>query len=267
MAIKLSDFEAGKKYDGDYDADLLLLQKRLARIQIAHIIHGKSAIIAFEGWDSSGKGGAISRLTAGWDPRYFEVWPIAAPTEEESDRHFLWRFWKRLPGKGEINIFDRTWYGRVLVERVEGYCSEADWKRGYDEINEFESQQRDSGVTLIKFFLHITQGEQDQRFRERIEDPWKRWKTGKDDYRNRARRDDYVKAMADMFDWTDTRWAPWTVIDGNNKKSARIAVLTAVADKLEKSVSMAPLAADPEVVKLAQEALGGTIGEKERSGD
>ena len=159
MTIKLSDFEAGKKYDGDYDADLIALQERLHHIQIAHIIHGKSAIIAFEGWDAAGKGGAISRLTADWDPRYFQVWPIAAPSEEERVRHFLWRFWKRLPGKGELNIFDRTWYGRVLVERVEGYCSEADWRRGYDEINEFEAQQRDNGVSVIKIFLHITQAE------------------------------------------------------------------------------------------------------------
>jgi AMP-polyphosphate phosphotransferase len=259
MTIDLKDFEGGQKYGGDYDADLKALQERLARIQIAHIIHGKSAIIALEGWDASGKGGAISRLTAGWDPRYFDVWPIAAPSEEERIRHFLWRFWKRLPGKGEINIFDRTWYGRVLVERIEGYCSEADWQRGFDEINEFEAQQRDNGVTLIKLFLHITQAEQDARFRERLENPWKRWKTGKDDYSNRARRADYLGAYKDMFARTDTRWAPWTVIDANNKKAARIAVLKAVADALEKHADMKPLAADPEVVALAEVALGGAI--------
>ncbi|MFM9852606.1 MAG: polyphosphate kinase 2 family protein [Sphingomonadaceae bacterium] len=259
MTIDLTDFEDGKKYGGDYDADLSALQARLAHIQIAHIIHGKSAIIAFECWDASGKGGAISRMTAGWDPRYFEVWPIAAPSEEERVRHFLWRFWKRLPGKGEINIFDRTWYGRVLVERIEGYCSEADWQRAYDEINEFEAQQRDNGVTLIKLFLHITQAEQDERFRERLENPWKRWKTGKDDYRNRARRADYLKAYKDMFERTDTRWAPWVVIDANNKKAARIAVLKAVADALERNVSMTPVAADPELIAIAETALGGPI--------
>jgi AMP-polyphosphate phosphotransferase len=256
MAIKLSDFESGKKYGGDYDADILALQERLSKIQVAYIIHGKSAIIAFEGWDASGKGGAIGRLTSGWDPRYFQVWPIAAPSEEERVRHFLWRFWKRLPGKGDINIFDRTWYGRVLVERVEGYCTEADWQRGYDEINEFESQQCENGVTLIKIFLHTTQEEQDARFRERLENPWKRWKTGKDDYRNRARRADYLKAYAEMFERTDTRWAPWTIIDGNNKKASRIAVLKAVADALEKGVSMKPLAVDPELLVLAESVLG-----------
>jgi AMP-polyphosphate phosphotransferase len=263
MTINLADFESGKKYGGDYEADLIVLQKRLARIQVAHIIHGKSAIIAVEGWDASGKGGAISRLTAGWDPRYFEVWPIAAPSEEERVRHFLWRFWKRLPGKGEINIFDRTWYGRVLVERVEGFCSEADWKRGFDEINEFEAQQRDNGVTLIKLFLHTTQEEQDRRFRERLEDPWKRWKTGKDDYRNRARREDYLTAYQQMFERTDTRWAPWIVIDGNNKKAARIAFLTSIANALEKQVPMKALPADTDVLALAEAALGAPIVERD----
>jgi AMP-polyphosphate phosphotransferase len=254
MAIDLKDFESGADYAGDYDADLAALQSRLARIQAAHIIHGKSAIIALEGWDASGKGGVIQRLTAEWDPRYYEVWPIGAPTEEERVRHFLWRFWKRLPGRGEINLFDRTWYGRVLVERVEGYCSEADWKRAYDEINEFEAQQKDNGVTLVKLFMHVTQKQQDKRLRDRLDDPWKRWKTGKDDYRNRAKRAEYLKAYADMFDRTDTRWAPWKVIDANDKKAARIAVLTYAADRLESAVNMTPKDADPEVEALAKEA-------------
>ncbi len=256
MAIDLKDFEQGEKHDGDYDADLLALQERLNRIQIAHIIHGKGAVIAFEGWDASGKGGVIGRMVSLWDPRHFEVWPIAAPTEEERERHFLWRFWKRLPARGEINIFDRTWYGRVLVERVEGYATEKDWKRAYDEINEFEAQQKDNGVTVIKLFMHVTQAEQDERFQDRLNDPWKRWKTGKDDYRNRARRDDYLKAYHDMFERTDTRWAPWRVIDANNKKAARIAVLGYVADRLEEGVPMTPLEADAEVVALAKEAFG-----------
>ena len=256
MANDLTDFEDGKSYDGDYDHDLLKLQERLAKIQIAYIVHKQSAIIAFEGWDASGKGGTIARLTGQWDPRYYEVWPIAAPTEEERVRHFLWRFWKRLPGASEINVFDRTWYGRVLVERVEGFATEKQWKRAFDEINEFEAQQKDNGVTLIKLFLHITQTEQDERFQHRLNDPWKRWKTGRDDYRNRARRDDYLKSYQDMFERTDTRWAPWRVIDANNKKAARIAALTYVADRLEAAVSMKPLDPDPEVVALANTAFG-----------
>ena len=259
MAINLSDFEKGtdvydKGGDGDYDSDLKGLTERLARIQAAYIGRGKSAIIAFEGWDASGKGGAIQRLTSSWDPRWYEVWPIGAPTPEEKQRHFLWRFWKGLPALGEINIFDRTWYGRVLVERVEGYCTEVEWKRAYDEINEFEAQQKDNGVTLIKLFMHITQKEQDRRFKDRLESPWKRWKTGKDDYRNRSRRADYIKAYHTMFERTDTRWAPWKVIDANHKKSARIAVMTYVADRLESGVDMSPIDADPEVLALAQAA-------------
>ncbi len=258
MAIDLSDFEQGARFAGDYDAELKALQQRLARIQAAHIIHGRSAIVAFEGWDASGKGGAIQRLTAEWDPRWYEVWPIAAPTDEERERHFLWRFWKRLPARGEINVFDRTWYGRVLVERVEGYATERDWKRAYDEINEFEAQQKDNGVTVVKLFMHVTQAEQDKRFKARLADPWKRWKTGADDYRNRARRDDYLKAYHMMFERTDTRWAPWAVIDANDKKAARIAALTHIADRLEAAVDMNPLDANPEVVALAKAAFGQT---------
>ena len=256
MAIDLSDYEAGKKYDGDYDHDLAKLQKRLAHIQVAHIVHKRRAVVMFEGWDAGGKGGAIQRLTALWDPRNYEVWPISAPTPEEKGRHFLWRFWQRLPMDGTISIFDRSWYGRVLVERVEGYASEAEWKRGYDEINEFEAQQADSGTTIVKIFLHVTQKEQDQRLEDRLEHPWKRWKTGADDYRNREKRPEYLKAMAEMFERTDTRWAPWKVVDGNDKKAARIAVLTAVADRLEANVPMDPPELDPEVEKVARKALG-----------
>ena len=256
MTINLSDYEDGKKYDGDYADDLVAVQTRLAHIQVAHIVRKKRAMIVFEGWDAAGKGGIIQRLTAEWDPRNFEVWPIKAPTEEELARHFLWRFWQRLPGDGNISVFDRSWYGRVLVERVEGYSSEAQWRRGYDEINEFEAQQSDSGTTIVKLFVHITQDEQDKRLRARLEHPWKRWKTGADDYRNRDKREDYLDAMAEMFRRTDTRWAPWHAIDGNNKKAARIAALTAIADRLEAAVDMEPPELDPDVEKLARKALG-----------
>lgn len=256
MTIDLADYEAGEKYAGDYDADLKALQERLSQIQAAYIVHGARAIIAVEGWDASGKGGVIQRLTGELDPRHYEVFPIAAPTTEEAERHFLWRFWTRLPGKGDIAVFDRSWYGRVLVERVEGYASEAEWRRGYDEINEFESQQRAFGTTIVKLFLHVTQAEQDARFAKRLDHPWKRWKTGKDDFRNRARRADYAKAYADMFAHTDTRWAPWQAIDANNKKAARIAALTYVADRLEAGVTMEPPAPDAEVIALAKAAFG-----------
>jgi AMP-polyphosphate phosphotransferase len=256
MTINLSDYEAGAKYGGDYAADLAAVQERLARIQVAHIVHRKRAIIVFEGWDAGGKGGAIQRLTAEWDPRHFRVWPISAPSPEEARRHFLWRFWTKLPGDGEIAVFDRSWYGRVLVERVEGYAKPKVWQRGYDEINEFEARQKDDGTTILKLFLHVTQEEQDDRLKARILHPWKRWKTGTDDFRNRDRRQDYLAAMHDMFEHTDTRWAPWKAIDGNNKKAARIAALTWIADRLEKQVPMKPPAADAELVRLAQAHFG-----------
>jgi polyphosphate kinase 2 (PPK2 family) len=256
MTIKLSEYEKGADYTGDFDTDLEKLQKRLEKIQVAHILHKKRSVVMLEGWDAAGKGGIIKRMTALLDPRYFRVWPIGAPTEEELGHHFLWRFWTRLPADKHIAIFDRSWYGRVLVERVEGYCAEKDWKRGYDEINEFEAQQVDSGNTIVKLFVHITQKTQDKQLAQRLDDPWKRWKTGAEDYRNRAKRDDYIEAIHDMFRRTDTRWAPWHVIDGNDRKSARITALTAIADALEKCVPMEMPPADPAVIELAREAFG-----------
>jgi polyphosphate kinase 2 (PPK2 family) len=256
MTIKLSDYEEGADFEGDYDAALAKLQHRLEKIQVAHILHRKRSVVMLEGWDAAGKGGIIKRMTARLDPRYFRVWSIGAPTEEERGHHFLWRFWSRLPADKHIAVFDRSWYGRVLVERVEGFCSEKEWKRGFDEINEFEAQQVDSGTAIVKLFVHITQKTQDKQFAQRLDEPFKRWKTGLEDYRNRARRNDYLDAMADMFKRTDTRWAPWHVIDGNDRQSARIAALTCVADALEKHVPMKMPEADPAVVKLAHEAFG-----------
>lgn len=256
MAINLADYEKGAAFVGDYDATIAQVQKRLARLQVAHVVCKQRTMILFEGWDAAGKGGAIQRLTMGWDPRNFHVWPIGAPTEEELSRHFLWRFWTKLPGKGHIAIFDRSWYGRVLVERVEAYASERSWRRGYDEINEFEAQQQADGVNIVKLFLHVTQEEQDRRLAERIEHPWKRWKVTPDDFRNRARRADYLDAMAEMFRETDTRWAPWKVIDGNDKKAARIAALTYVADMLERLVPADPPELDPEFARYARAQLG-----------
>jgi polyphosphate kinase 2 (PPK2 family) len=256
MKIDLSDYESGAEFDGNYEKALAKVQKRLSHIHFAHIVHKRRAIVLFEGWDAAGKGGIIKRLTAEWDPRYFEVWPISAPTPEELGHHFLWRFWQRLPAQHNIAVFDRSWYGRVLVERVEGFASKSEWRRGYDEINAFEAQHAEAGATLVKIFVHVTQKEQDKRLKDRLEHPWKRWKTGLDDYRNRAKRADYLDAMHEMFERTSTKAAPWTVIDGNDKKAGRIAALTAIADALEKCVPMDPPALDPEVERVAKKALG-----------
>jgi polyphosphate kinase 2 (PPK2 family) len=256
MTINLSDYESGAKFPGDYAEELEALQERLARILVAHIVHKKRSMIVCEGWDAAGKGGAIQRITAQWDPRAFKVWPISAPTPEEKARHFLWRFWRRLPGNGEIAVFDRSWYGRVLVERVEGFASEAEWRRGYDEINEFEAQQSYDGAGIVKLFFHVTQETQDARLKARIDHPWKRWKVTAEDFRNRSKRPAYLEATEEMLERTDTRWAPWTVIDGNNKKAARIAALTAVADALEAHCPAKPPKVDPEVERLAREVFG-----------
>lgn len=256
MTIDLGDYEKGPKYKSDYDADLMALQERLGRVQAAYIIHRKTAIVLLEGWDAGGKGGIIQRMCAEWDPRHFEVWPIGAPTPQEKERHFLYRFWNRMPGKSTIAIFDRSWYGRVLVERIEGFADKRAWKRGYKEINAFEAQIAEQGITLIKLFVHVSQESQDKRLSDRLDNAWKRWKTGAEDYRNRAKRAEYLAAYADMFAICDTKAAPWTVIDGNNKKSGRIAALTHVVEALEKGVSMVPPAADPEVVALAKAAFG-----------
>ncbi|MGC4252792.1 MAG: polyphosphate kinase [Sphingobium sp.] len=260
MAIDLKDHENAPKFNGDYDATLAELQQRLAKIQVAHVIHDRRSVILLEGWDAAGKGGIIKRMTADWDPRYYKVHPIAAPNEEERDHHFLWRFWTRLPSGRNIALFDRSWYGRVLVERVEGFCSKQEWKRAYDEINAFERQQIDAGSNIVKLFVHITQETQDKQLAERLDVPWKRWKTGADDYRNRARRADYLDAMHDMFAKTGTKHAPWHVIDNNHRKTGRIAALTYVAETLEKLVPMDFPQADPAVVKLAKEAFGYKAG-------
>jgi polyphosphate kinase 2 (PPK2 family) len=256
VTLNLSDYESGAKYKGDYDSDLEDLQERLSTILVAHIVNQRRSVIVCEGWDAAGKGGAIQRITAKWDPRAFSVWPIKAPTPEEKARHFLWRFWNKLPGAGEIGIFDRSWYGRVLVERVEGFATPAQWRRGYDEINEFEAQQNDDGTAIVKLFFHITQETQGERLKARLDHPWKRWKVTEEDFRNRARRDDYLAATQDMFAQTSTRWAPWTIIDGNNKKAARIAALAAVADALEGAVPMKPPPASREVQALAAAIFG-----------
>lgn len=254
--IDLRDYEKKQAYKGHYKRDLAALQERLEQILVAHIVQGRRAVVMLEGWDAAGKGGIIQRLTAEWDPRYYEVYPIAAPSAEEKAHDFLWRFQTRLPKPGNIIVFDRSWYGRVLVERVEGFASEAEWRAGYDAINAFEAELAEGGTTLVKLFVHVSQKEQDKRLEARLDDPWKRWKTGLEDYRNRAKREEYLAAMHDMFARTDTGGAPWTVINGNDKKAARIHALTEVADQLAAAVDMTPPPLDPELERVARAALG-----------
>ena len=265
MAIDLRQYESGAPFEGEYKKTLADLQERVSRLFVGNFVHRRSAVIVVEGWDASGKGGAIQRLTAECDPRGFKVWPIAAPSEEEKAHHYLWRFWRRLPKAGEIAIFDRSWYGRVLVERVEGFASEAQWRRAYDEINEFEAQLAADGTAIIKLFFHVTEAEQSARFLARLDHPWKRWKVTAEDIRNRGRRNDYSRAIKDMFDQTDTRWAPWTAIDGNDKKSARIAALGAVADSLERVLPADPPPVPAEMEHFARLLRDEQAGQRQAS--
>lgn len=258
--LRLKDFESAPEIKrADYDARLVALQYRLQLIQAAYITQELRGIVAIEGWDAAGKGGLIQRMTTELDQRYSDVWSIGAPTREELNHHFLWRFWAKLPGCREIAVFDRTWYGRVLVERVDKLIPKADWKRGYDEINDFEALQIADGVRIAKLFLHITPKEQDKRLRERLETPYKRWKTGADDYHNRSLRAEYTKAYEDMFARTSTAHAPWTVIAADDKKSARIAGIEAVIAALGEDVDLTYPPVAPELRALAEAALGVTL--------
>jgi polyphosphate kinase 2 (PPK2 family) len=256
-SLRLGDFEADPDMDrSDYDDRLVALQHQLELIQAAYINQGRKAMIALEGWDAAGKGGLITRMVGPLDHRYTKVWSIGAPTKQEAEHHYLWRFWQRLPGAREIAVFDRTWYGRVLVERVDGFATADAWTRAYDEINAFEALHAADGMRIVKLFLYITQDEQDKRLKERLETPWKRWKTGTDDYHNRSRREAYLDAYHDMFDRTSTTIAPWTVLAANDKKSARIAGLQKVVDVLGKDVDLAYPPVDPALQQLAEKALG-----------
>jgi polyphosphate:AMP phosphotransferase len=208
---------------------LNLLQRR-ARDQ------GISTVMVFEGWDAAGKGGAIRRVTGALDAPTCRVVPIAAPTDEERVHHYLWRFWKQLPSAGMMTIFDRSWYGRVLVERVEGLAAPAEWLRAYTEINQFEEQLVEHGLVLVKFWLHITPDEQLRRFRERGKSAYKRWKLTDEDWRNRKKREDYAGAVNDMIERTSTRLAPWTLVGANNKYYARIKVIETCCARLESAL-------------------------------
>jgi polyphosphate kinase 2 (PPK2 family) len=193
---------------------------------------GVSTILVFEGWDAAGKGGIIRRMTAALDARDFQVIPIAAPTDEESAHHYLWRFWRHLSRAGRVTIFDRSWYGRVLVERVEGFAGEPEWRRAYSEIRDFEEQLVGHGIVLCKFWIHVSKDEQLRRFEERRDTPYKRWKLTDEDWRNRERWEDYELAVNDMVERTSTRRAPWTLVEGNDKRFARLKVLSTVNERL-----------------------------------
>ncbi len=230
----LRDLDLSKKLGKrHYERRLEKLQGELNQLSRAKRFRDRALAVVFEGSDAAGKGSTIRRVTAALDARFFRVIPIAAPTEEERAQPYLWRFWRQLPAHGRISLFDRSWYGRVLVERVEGFCSQPDWNRAYSEINDFEDQIVASGTVLSKFWLQISADEQLRRFKEREDIAHKQFKITADDWRNRERRDAYEAAVADMVDRTSSRLAPWTLVEAEDKNFGRIKVLQTLVDQLE----------------------------------
>jgi polyphosphate kinase 2 (PPK2 family) len=224
----------------DYVREVARRQIQLRELGWQVYMQKRPVVMVFEGWDAAGKGGAIKRITERLDPRGYVVYPISAPQGEEQTRHYLYRFWRRLPERGQIAIFDRSWYGRVLVERVEGFAFEPEWKRAYKEINSFERQLRDFGVILIKFWLHISREEQLRRFEERQRIGYKAWKLTDEDWRNRAKWEVYEESVEEMLLKTSTRTAPWFLVEANNKYFARVKVLALLVKTLARELDHVP---------------------------
>ncbi|WP_291988188.1 polyphosphate:AMP phosphotransferase [Candidatus Accumulibacter sp. ACC007] len=241
-----------------YSPELAKWQGRLAELTRHPEFRKRALILAFEGSDAAGKGGAIRRIISAMDARQYQIIPIAAPTEEERAQPYLWRFWRHMPRRGRVVIFDRTWYGRVLVERVEGFCSEADWQRAYAEINDFEHDIFHAGGIVIKFWLQITDEEQLQRFEQRAEVEHKRFKITEEDWRNRDKAGPYHEAVCDMMDRTSSGTAPWTIVEANDKYFARVKVLQTICERIEKELKLAPMK-EPKVPKVAKAAKAAKV--------
>lgn len=233
----LNSVNLNKKMDRDeYKKKLEFYQNKIAYLGHKLYSKRKSVVIVYEGWDAAGKGGNIKRLTQELDPRSYEVVPIAAPTAEELNHHYLWRFWNKMPKDGHFTIFDRSWYGRVMVERIEGFCTDQEWNQAYKEINDMELHIANHGTVIFKFWLHVDKDEQLMRFQARQNNPLKEYKITDEDWRNREKWDQYQEAVNEMLVRTDTKYAPWTIIESNDKKFARIKVLSIVCEQLEKSL-------------------------------
>lgn len=250
------DMDARLKDKDEYERRLDALQKKMLSIQQTYYHEGRRGIVAVEGWDAAGKGGLIRRMVEKLDPRGVKVWPIGPPEPSEQGRHYLYRFWTKLPERGTLAVFDRSWYGRVLVERVDKLTSPEAWQRAYGEINDFERMLVNDGVRLVKIFLHITPEEELERFAARLHDPYKRWKLHDSDIRVHLQWDEYQEAMEDMFDRTSTQVAPWHAIPANQKWYGRIAALTKITDALSRGIDLAPPPIDPKVERATKLLLG-----------
>jgi polyphosphate kinase 2 (PPK2 family) len=226
----------------EYRQSLIEYQIGLHSLGYQVYVQERPVVMVFEGWDAGGKGGAIKRVTEKLDPRGYVVYSIAAPQGDDAARHYMYRFWRRLPETGQIAIFDRSWYGRVMVERIEGFCADEDWMRAYREINQFERQLVDFGTILLKFWVHISKDEQLRRFESRSNDPLRQWKLTDEDWRNREKWDVYASAVDEMLMKTSTVTAPWTIVEGDDKQYARIKVLKTLVDKLSSELNHDPYA-------------------------
>ncbi len=224
----------------EYQRQLQRRQVQVRELAYQVYVQKRPVVIVYEGWDAAGKGGSIKRLTARMDPRGYVVYPISAPQGDDKEHHYLWRFWRRLPERGQIAIFDRSWYGRVLVERVEGFATEEEWKRAYREINSFERQLHDFGTIIIKFWIHISREEQLRRFEQRKSITYKSWKLTDEDWRNRDKWPLYEQAVEEMLLKTSTVTAPWTVVEGEDKYWARVKALATVVEVLSRELDYKP---------------------------
>ena len=258
MGGRLDELDLSQKLDRDEEARrLAVAQTRLVWLrlslggQIGAVPRlGPPLCVVFEGWDASGKGGCIKRLVAPLDPRHVRVASFAAPTYDEKRHHFLWRFWPAMPGWGGMAVLDRSWYGRVLVERVEGFATDVQWRRAYREIAEFERTLVDEGMILVKFWMHLSEDEQLRRFERRQLDPLKQWKLTDEDWRNREKRADYEAAVEEMLERTDTEYAPWVLVEGDSKRWARVKVVETVITAIEDGLRARGLEVPPVPAEL-----------------
>jgi polyphosphate kinase 2 (PPK2 family) len=261
-ALDKIDIISGPIDSHSYEHQLKKLQNTLLDLQVEDLRKGGRALIGFDGWDAAGKGGMIERAIYGLEPRSTHVWRIGAPSKEELAQHYLWRFWQRLPPRGNWAIFDRTWYGRVLVERVEGLCTKDEWKRAYREINEFERMLADDGVRIVKLLVHVSAEEQKKRMIARLDDSNKNYKVGLEDFRNIAKRKQYLEAYDEMLEKTDTDHARWHVIASDNKKHARLAGLKVIVKELSRGVKVTEQTLDPAIVAAAEKMWNWKPGHK-----
>ena len=252
MPIDLTEFERGVPFTGDATEALHALQDRLARLQLSQIAHRKRAIVLFEGWIASGKKAALLKLAGAWDPSHYRVRTVRGADEADDERHWLAPFWGSLPATGDTTIFFRSWYRRIIELRAFGHASDKAWARACDEVNEFEAQQRDHGTLVVKLFFHVTADKQRERLTERQQDPWQRHLLTQEDVSGLGNRDRITEVLHDMFRHTDTRWAPWKVIDGNDMTAGTIAALSAIADMYEKAMPAEPPAVGETVVDFRQ---------------